>query len=146
MATGSAAAGCQIDVRVMQTITLALNTLKSVGVSDLNRQCTCSLLGAGEESSHWVKSGGLAVDFDSLSGNALDGSTPDNMALFALLSTVAPDGTRIGQAQCRNGETWPNLSQIDDGCNHQHIDCSFTDSPLNFISEPEKEYSYVGRH
>jgi hypothetical protein len=133
MANGSAGEGCVIDERVLQFITLALNTFKSVGISDLNRQCTGSLLGAGVASSHWVNGGGMAVDFYSLDGISVTGSNSGDLALVDLLSSVAPDGTRIGQVNCRSGEQWAHLSQINDSCNHQHIDFAFTDSPLNIV-------------
>ncbi|MDJ0336589.1 hypothetical protein QMG83_15275 [Salinibacterium sp. G-O1] len=131
MANGTATADCTIDVSVLQTITLVLNHFPRVGVSDLNRKCAGDNLGT---LAHWAKGGGNAVDFYSLNGAALDGATPDNLALLDLLSAVVPAGTRAGQANCRPVRTWQNITQIADSCNHQHIDFLFTDGPLNVSS------------
>ncbi|MGG7453057.1 hypothetical protein ACQ3HE_19335 [Plantibacter auratus] len=134
MANGTAVEGCKLDVRTLQFITLALDKFGNIGLSDLNRQCTGSLLGAGEGSSHWVKGGGMGVDFTVVGGAALDGRNSESLALIDLLSSVAPDGTRVGQIQCRSGQTWPHLTEIVDSCNHVHIDFAYTDQPLNITS------------
>lgn len=131
MANGSAADGCLIDLRVLQIISLALQKFNSVGVSDLNRHCTGSLEGAGTGSSHYFKGGGYAVDIYALNGASLGTDGADNLALLDLLSSVAPDGTRAGQVNCRSGETWAHITQFEDTCNHQHIDFGYTDLPLN---------------
>ena len=47
-----------------------------IGLSDLNRQCTGSLEGAGAGSAHWVKGGGYAVDFFSINGSGLGNEGP----------------------------------------------------------------------
>lgn len=134
MANGTAVEGCAIDLRVLQFIALAVQKFDSVGVSDLNRHCTGSLEGAGTGSSHYFKGGGLAVDFFSINGHSLGNDGTDNRALIDLLSSVAPDGTRAGQIQCRNGETWAHIVQFEDTCNHQHIDFGYTDEQLNVIN------------
>lgn len=131
MANGTAQPGCTIDLRVLQFIALAVQKFDSVGVSDLNRHCTGSLEGAGTESAHYFKGGGYAVDFYSLNGGGLGNDGADNLALIDLLSSVAPDGTRAGQIQCRSGQTWPHIVQFEDTCNHQHIDFGYTDGALN---------------
>lgn len=130
MAEGTASEDCIIDVRILQFISLSLQKFPKVGVSDLNRKCTGSTVGAGTGSAHYFKGGGYAVDFYSLNGAALNGKSPDNLALLDLLSSVAPDGTRAGQVDCRSGQTWPHVSQFEDSCNHQHIDFGYTDLPL----------------
>lgn len=131
MANGTAVGGCTIDLRVLQFIALAVQKFESVGVSDLNRHCTGSLEGAGTGSAHYFKGGGYAVDFFSINGGGLGNDGADNLALIDLLSSVAPDGTRAGQIQCRSGETWPHIVQFEDTCNHQHIDFGYTDGQLN---------------
>ncbi|MET4783437.1 hypothetical protein [Glaciihabitans sp. UYNi722] len=134
MANGTAVDGCTVDLRVLQFIALAGQKFQKVGVSDLNRHCTGSILGAGTNSAHYFRGGGFAVDFSSLNGHSLGNDSADNLALLALLSSVAPDGTRADQIQCRNGETWPHLTRFEDTCNHQHIDFGYTDGQLNLIS------------
>jgi hypothetical protein len=131
MANGTAVEGCTIDLRVLQFIALAVQKFESVGVSDLNRHCTGSLEGAGTGSAHYFKGGGYAVDFFSINGGGLGNDGADNLALIDLLSSVAPDGTRAGQIQCRSGETWAHIVQFEDTCNHQHIDFGYTDGQLN---------------
>jgi hypothetical protein len=131
MANGTAAEGCTIDLRILQFIALAVQKFESVGVSDLNRHCTGSLEGAGTGSAHYFKGGGFAVDFYSINGSSLGNTGADNLALLDLLSSVAPDGTRAGQINCRSGQEWPHIVQFEDTCNHQHIDFGYTDGQLN---------------
>ncbi|MBD8103763.1 hypothetical protein PlfCFBP13513_14785 [Plantibacter flavus] len=69
---------------------------------------------------------GCKLDVRAVQFNAL--------ALIGLLSSVAPDGTRIGQIQCRSGESWPHLTEIEDFFNHVHIDFAYTGQPLNITS------------
>lgn len=134
MANGTADEGCKLDVRTLQFITLALDKFGNMGLSDLNRQRPGSRLGAGEGSSHGVKGGGNAVALTVVGGTAVDGRNSEGLALIDLLSSVAPDGTRVGQIQCRSGQTWPHLTEIVDSCNHVHIDFAYTDQPLNITN------------
>ncbi|PPF66178.1 hypothetical protein C5C18_11770 [Rathayibacter tritici] len=130
VAAGTATAQCGLDVRTLQLITLAITQFGTVGISDLNRQCTGSLAGAGTGSSHWINGGGEAVDFYSLAGAALTGGDPASMQLLTRLSQIAPDGTRAGQVECRTAVTLPHVTQFEDTCNHLHIDFAYTDGPL----------------
>jgi len=120
MAAGTPRPNCHIDVPVLQLITLALRKFGDVGISDLNRLCVGSNLGTH---AHWDKGGGNAVDFTSLNGRPVNGSSPATTDLLNLLASVAPQGTRIGQINCRpSSSSWPNLTGLYDSCDHQHID------------------------
>lgn len=130
IANGSASADCQLDLRVLQFITLTLNKFDTVGVGSLNRKCTGSLIGAGTASAHYFGGGGHAVDFFQLNGANLTGSTANDLAIVDLFSSVAPEGSRVGQVNCRTGQTWPGLTQFSDTCNHNHLDFGFTEEPL----------------
>ena len=126
VAAGTQSASCGLDPRTLQLIDLALRTFHTVGVSDLNRRCTGSLLGAGAQSSHWIDGGGQAVDFYSLGGDALTGGDPASMRFLRLLDQVVPSGARAGQVECRTATTFVHVQQFDDTCNHLHIDIAFT--------------------
>jgi hypothetical protein len=126
VAAGTQSAVCGLDPRTLQIIQLALLAFRTVGVSDLNRRCTGSLLGAGTQSSHWIDGGGEAVDFYALGGAALTGGDPASMRLLRLLDQVVPAGTRAGQVECRAATVFTHLTQFDDTCNHLHIDVAFT--------------------
>jgi hypothetical protein len=129
VADGSASSICGIDVRILQVITIALNNFDQVGVSDLNRQCTGSIEGAGTESAHWINGGGHAVDFYSLNGLGLTGCDTDSMKLLSILDPLVPAGSRAGQAQCRTA-TYSHVIQFQDTPNHLHFDVGFTDGPV----------------
>lgn len=126
VAAGTQSASCGLDPRTLQIIQLALNTFQTVGISDLNRRCTGSLLGAGTESAHWINGGGQAVDFYAFNGTALTGGDPLSMRFLHVLDPVVPAGARAGQAECRSAATFAHLTQFDDTCNHLHIDVAFT--------------------
>ncbi|RXZ51834.1 hypothetical protein [Agromyces binzhouensis] len=126
IAVGRNVPGCGIEIGTLQVIVLAVRTFDAVGISDLNRHCTGSLLGAGTNSSHWTKGGGHAVDFYSLDGHALTGADSYSVRLISMLDPAMPAGARVGQAQCRAavGSTiaFRNLDEFDDSCNHLHVD------------------------
>lgn len=132
IAGSSVTAKCGLDVRTLQIITIALQTFTRVGISDLNRQCTGSLLGAGSGSSHWIDGGGKAVDFYSLAGLPVTGGDPRSLQLLTVLDQVVPTGTRAGQIGCRPATTLQHITQFTDSCNHLHIDVAYTDQPLTF--------------
>lgn len=129
VADGTASSICGIDVRILQVITIALNNFPQVGVSDLNRQCTGSIEGAGTESAHWINGGGHAVDFYSLNGHGLTGCDTDSMKLLSILDPLVPAGTRAGQVQCRTA-TYSHIIQFADSLTHLHFDVGFTDGPV----------------
>ena len=132
VAAGTAAPNCGISVQVLQIITIAAQKFEKVGVSDLNRQCTGSLLGAGTGSSHWVHGGGDAVDFYSLNGRALTGGDGLSVQLITALDPVVPRGSRVGQIECRPA-TLPlrHFTEFEDSCDHLHIDIAYTNgAPL----------------
>ncbi|MCJ1675639.1 hypothetical protein MT355_20425 [Rathayibacter sp. VKM Ac-2929] len=129
MAAGTPKENCAIDVRILQIITIALNTFGKIGVSDLNRQCTGSLLGAGTGSSHWMNGGGNAVDFYSFAGTATTGCDPNALQLLDVLDPQVPQGSRAGQIQCRS-TTYQHITQFGDTPNHLHFDVAYADGPL----------------
>jgi hypothetical protein len=129
MAAGTAKENCAIDVRILQIITIALNTFGKVGISDLNRKCTGSLLGAGTGSSHWMNGGGNAVDFYSFAGTATTGCDANASQLLAVLDPQVPQGSRAGQIQCRS-TTYQHITQFEDSPNHLHFDVAYADGPL----------------
>lgn len=135
IAVGQSAPSCGIDVGILQIIVLAVRSFETVGISDINRKCTGSLLGAGTGSSHWIQGGGRAVDFYALDGRTLSGADPQSIRLISMLDEVMPAGARVGQVRCRADAgislALRNLREFEDTCNHLHIDLAYTDGPLN---------------
>jgi hypothetical protein len=129
VADGTASSICGIDVRILQIITIALDNFDRVGVSDLNRQCTGSIEGAGTESAHWINGGGHAVDFYSLNSQGLTGCDANSLRLLSILDPLVPVGSRAGQVQCRS-VSYSHIIQFSDTTNHLHFDVGFTDSPV----------------
>ncbi|MFD1716036.1 hypothetical protein ACFSBZ_16295 [Amnibacterium flavum] len=130
VADGTATPNCELDVRTLQIITIALKNFTRVGVSDLNRQCTGMLLGAGTTSSHWIGNGGRAVDFYSLAGLPVTGGDARSLQLLAILDPMVPAGTRAGQVGCRPATALQHFTQFTDSCDHLHLDVAYTDDPL----------------
>lgn len=126
MADGTAAPGCAVDPRILQVITVAVNTFDQVGISSLNRFCTQTIAGIGKASRHWIDGGGHAVDFYGFDGRATTGADANAVRMIAVLDPLMPEGSEVGQKNCRQaagtitGTT--NMLQIDDGCNHLHVD------------------------
>ncbi|GAA1821411.1 hypothetical protein [Agromyces neolithicus] len=134
IAEGKSAPNCGIDVGVLQMIVVALHNFESVGVSDLNRKCTGSLLGAGTGSSHWVNGGGNAVDFYMLNGQSLTGADEHSLKLIRLLDPMVPVGARAGQVDVRAAAgaslSLKNFTQFDDSPDHLHLDLAYAETKV----------------
>lgn len=134
IAHGERVPGCGIDTRILQVMVIAVRYFDEVGVSSINRNCTAELLGAGAESWHFKNGGGRAVDFYSLDGVALTGADAQSLRLIGLLDPSMPEGSRVGQSQCRSAAgitlALSRWTDIDDGCNHLHIDVGEATEPL----------------
>ncbi|WP_243061916.1 hypothetical protein [Humibacter sp. RRB41] len=122
LAEGQVVPDCGIDYRVLQTIAFALTKFNSVGVSDINRLCTGQIEGAGVDSPHYTNGGGHAVDFYLLNGQSLTGGDPASLQLIEDLDAVVPTDSTVGQEECRSSMSFAHFQQIDDTCNHVHID------------------------
>lgn len=134
IAEGKNVPDCGIDIRILQIIVIATRHFDSVGISDINRKCTGSLLGAGVYSAHYADGGGHAVDFYSLDGRPLTGADGLSIRLIGLLEPVVPQGSRVGQSDCRAAAGVPlaltHFGQIDDDCHHLHVDVRHASGPL----------------
>ncbi|RFA09942.1 hypothetical protein B7R54_12580 [Subtercola boreus] len=123
LAAGQVVDGCGVDIRVLQTIKVAIDNFSKVGVSDINRLCTGQIEGAGTASPHYRAGGGHAVDFYILNGHSLTGGDSDSMKLLRLLDPLVPPNTNVGQSGCRSsGSGFVNLSEFSDSCSHLHVD------------------------
>ncbi|RFA19560.1 hypothetical protein B7R23_11620 [Subtercola boreus] len=123
LASGQVVEGCGVDIRVLQTIKVAVDNFAKVGVSDINRLCTGQIEGAGTNSPHYKAGGGHAVDFYILNGHSLTGGDSDSMKLLRLLDPLVPPNTNVGQSGCRSsGSGFVNLSEFSDSCSHLHVD------------------------
>jgi hypothetical protein len=129
IAQGTTVPGCAIDPRILQVIVIAVRHFSSVGVSDINRNCTGQLLGAGAQSSHNVDGGGKAVDFYSLDHLPLTGADGLSIRLIALLEPLVGLGARVGQSECRASSgaqiALEKFTEFDDTCDHLHIDVAY---------------------
>ena len=124
IADGEVRESCGIDTRILQVITIATTMFDSVGISDINRACTGTLLGAGPMSPHYANGGGPAVDFYAFDRLPTTGADANAVKLLRALSPVMPEGSGTGQSQCRAaaGVTVDvSMTQFSDFCNHVHI-------------------------
>jgi hypothetical protein len=124
IAEGTESPSCGIDIRILQLLAIALNSFDSLGVSDINRFCTNTVIGAGSNSWHYKDGGGRAVDIYALNGTAATGNDANSRALLRLLDPLMPTGTGTGQLNCRTSSplVLKNMRQFTDTCNHVHID------------------------
>ena len=129
LAEGVAVPGCGVDYRVLQSISVALEHFSQVGVSDINRHCTGQIEGAGTESSHYANGGGHAVDFYLLNGAPLTGGDARSVQLIQILDPLVPNGSGLGQINCRASISLTNFKPFDDTCNHVHIDFGNATAP-----------------
>jgi hypothetical protein len=124
LAQGRAVPNCGVDYRVLQAISFALTKFGTVGVSDINRKCTGQVEGAGTASPHYTDGGGHAVDFFLIDGHPLSGRDAYSSQLIEAMDAVTPAGAIVGQQNCGASLPLANFAQIDDTCNHVHMDFS----------------------
>ncbi len=129
LAEGRAVPGCGVDYRVLQAIAVALDNFQQVGISDINRRCTGQIEGAGTESAHYADGGGHALDFYLLNGTPLTGGDARSVELLQILDPIVPNGTGVGQIECRASSDFENMKPFSDTCNHLHIDFLKSDGP-----------------
>lgn len=134
IAEGKTVPDCSVDTRILQILVLVVREFQNVGVSDINRKCTGQIEGAGTASSHYKDGGGHAIDFYRLDGNGLTGADGQSLRVIALLDSVMPEGSHVGQSLCRAeaGVTvkLTHWTEFDDTCTHLHIDFGGSDAPL----------------
>ena len=134
VAAGQKIPDCGIDAGILQIMVLTVRSFKTAGVSDINRKCTGSQLGAGASSSHWIEGGGKAVDFYALGGSTLTGADPQSIRLISMLEPIMPPGARVGQSQCRANAgirlALRNITEFPDDCNHLHVDIAYAKGAL----------------
>jgi hypothetical protein len=126
IAQGQDVANCSIDVTILQAMVAAVRAFGSAGVSDISRRCTGQIEGAGTASAHYMQGGGHAVDFTSVGGVPTTGANQASLDLIAVLDPMMPNGSRVGQSQCRyaagNEPGFQNFIDFPDTCNHLHVD------------------------
>lgn len=125
IAQGRSVPNCGIDTQVLKAVVVAVHTFGSAGISDINRRCTWDIIGAGIYSQHYLNGGGHAVDFNSLGGQATNGSDRNSLTLIRVLDPIMPPGSGLGQRQCRlnagNEPRLQNFQDFSDTCNHLHL-------------------------
>jgi hypothetical protein len=136
IASGQLVPNCGVDIRILQVITIALNTFGKVGISDINRLCTGQILGTGTSSAHYKNGGGHAVDLYSLGGKATNGADANALELLKILDPVMSSGSGVGQSACRSAAgdsiVLAHLVQFPDSCTHLHINVNpISATPLN---------------
>jgi hypothetical protein len=138
IAVGKTVPNCGIDTRILQVITVAYQTFGKIGISDINRNCTGQIAGAGTASAHYVNGGGHAVDFYSLGGVMTNGYDANAIKLLKTLDPIMASDSGTGQAECRaaHGDSvkLTNISrQFVDTCNHVHVEVDPTgNEPMKF--------------
>lgn len=126
IAHGDVVPNCGIDTRILQILVITVRHFDQVTISDINRQCTGQIAGAGTRSVHWLKGGGMAVDFAVINGQITTGADSNSIELIQLLDPIVPAGAQIGQVQCRTAAgihlELQNFGEFNDTCHHLHLD------------------------
>ena len=114
---------CHINHGILQLIATGMQS-HSLHISSLNRYCTGVLTDSGTKSYHYTSSGGHAVDFSMIDGNAVNGGNTTSLTFLRQVAPLLPFGTGIGQSQCRPAGSLvlpAGVRQYEDKCNHIHI-------------------------
>ncbi|WP_137877913.1 hypothetical protein [Microbacterium sp. 4NA327F11] len=123
---------CNLNLGILQLISVAANAIGQVTISSLNRNNDCT----GTDSTsiagsyHSIQGGGHAVDF---AGPGATGADPTSMRIIAALLPYLPARagtdpyyTFIGQSECRSAplNLPAGVYEGNDTCNHLHVNIS----------------------
>lgn len=149
IAAGTVREDCDVDVRILTILGMLTERYDSIGISDINRKCTAqSTEGGGTLSSHWRDGGGMAIDFYAINGVPLTGGDQYSLEIITLLDPLVPEGSRVGQNNCRSNNTFVNFTTFYDPCHHLHLDVAFAQGngglPVADGSAPTSDTSKKG--
>jgi len=118
---------CRIDDAILSALkTVVVDRGFRLTLWSLNRYCVGdSTSGIGENSYHYLRGGGHAIDIHVVNGVTVNGNTPEERALISVLLTAMRTPAGLGQSNCRaaNPITMPaGWIQFADGCNHVHVE------------------------
>lgn len=123
IANGTNTPDCVVDPSILKLI-LYIAQSHTLTVSSLSRRC--HEYWPTTYSYHYLSGGGHAVDFSSFDGVKATGSSDKEIEILKDLFPLLPQGTQVGQSDCRSAAGKPlvspsTISQIPDGCSHTHI-------------------------
>lgn len=118
---------CRIDDAILSALkTVVVDRGFRLTLWSLNRYCVGdSTSGIGENSYHYLRGGGHAIDIRVVNGVTVNGNTPEERALISVLLTAMRTPAGLGQSNCRaaNPITMPaGWIQFADGCDHVHVE------------------------
>jgi len=118
--TGTARAGCEVDVRILQILAMSVDKFAPVTISDMGRPCMGSTLNCNI-SLHCLTPA-AAIDFAGARDQVMQLNGFNTSGLLAYLDTIVPPESRAGQSNCQVRPAYQNLTPLTDGCDHQHFD------------------------
>ena len=113
---------CHVNPTVLSLI-YAVSQKFDIYITSLNRFCTNVLTSSGVSSYHYREGGGHAVDIGLVDGVASTGNTANDRALLEYILPLLPQGSGVGQSNCRPQpiQLPVGVTEFSDSCNHIHI-------------------------
>lgn len=119
---------CRIDPAILSALrTAVVDRGFRLTLWSINRFCVGDATsGIGENSYHYMRGGGHAIDIRTINGvTATGGRTPEERALISVLLSALPAPAGLGQSNCRGTSpiTMPSgWVQFPDTCDHIHLE------------------------
>ncbi|WP_203137761.1 cell wall-binding repeat-containing protein [Microbacterium sp. JZ31] len=118
---------CKIDPAILEALRMVVvDRGFRLTLWSLNRYCVGDTTsGIGENSYHYQRGGGHAIDIRAVNGVTVNGRTSQERALIAALLTALPTPAGLGQSNCRTADPIKMPSgwvQFPDTCDHIHVE------------------------
>lgn len=121
--TGTAPAGCRVDVRILQALAMSVDHFGSIRVSDIGRPCMDEFTNC-DFSLHCYDPA-KAIDVIGVGGTTMSASSEAKRIEYVrYLDSIVPSGSQAGQFNCMpNRPAFSNIRSVTDtACHHQHFD------------------------
>lgn len=132
--TGTAPAGCRVDIRILQALAMTVDRFGSARVSDIGRPCID--LDINCDISLHCYDPAKALDVIAVGGVSIPNSEAQRIAYVDYLDSIVPNGSQAGQFNCMpNRPAFQNIRPVDDEkCNHQHFDLGSATGAVRYTS------------
>lgn len=129
--SGVVADGCDVDIRILQVLAMAVDKFGSITVSDIGRPCIDEKINC-DFSLHCYDPA-RAIDVTYVGASWVKESPSARVNYLQFLDSVVPSGSQAGQFNCASMPAFSSIRSVKDvDCSHQHFDLGGTTAAVRY--------------